>query len=52
MESAFQDVMSALMPKNILNATLAITSAVSRKSWQSLMPDLARNSSIRRMPML
>ena len=32
--------------------TLAITSQVSRKSWQAFTPLLARNSSMRRKPML
>lgn len=52
MFSAFHCAISALTPRNILKATLAITSAVSRKSWQLLTPDLARNSSISRIPML
>lgn len=39
-------------PKNILNAILAITSAVSLKSWHELTFDFAKKSSINRMPML
>lgn len=52
MPSGLHEVTSAVMPRNILKATFEITSPVSRKSEQLVIPDFARNSSIRRTPML
>ena len=50
--SLFQLVVSNTTPRNILNATLDITSPVSRKFAQFDTPLLAKNSSIRRIPIL
>jgi hypothetical protein len=50
--SAFQFKMSQFKPKNILNATLAMTSAVSLKLEQFETPLFDRNSSIILHPIL